>query len=163
MRWHAHHKTQGTGHLYQGRFKAFPIEQEDYLLRVLRYVERNALRANLCQRAEEWKWCSLWRRQNAKHIETDFLAGWPINRPRQWVSHVNKSQSDQELTAIRHSVKRGTSLGSANWVTQSAARLQLTHTHFAPGAGLVASKSSCVGLRCCDFMEASFCELQHVS
>lgn len=128
MRWHAHHKTQGTGHLYQGRFKAFPIEQEDYLLRVLRYVERNALRANLCQRAEEWKWCSLWRRQNAKHIETDFLAGWPINRPRQWVSHVNKSQSDQELTAIRHSVKRGTSLGSANWVTQSAARLQLAHT-----------------------------------
>ena len=28
MRWHAHYKTQGTGHLYQGRFKSFPIEED---------------------------------------------------------------------------------------------------------------------------------------
>jgi hypothetical protein len=33
--------------LYQGRFKTFPIEEEEYLLAVLRYVERNALRASL--------------------------------------------------------------------------------------------------------------------
>jgi REP element-mobilizing transposase RayT len=47
MRWHAHYHTEGTGHLYQGRFKTFPIEEEEYLLAVLRYVERNALRASL--------------------------------------------------------------------------------------------------------------------
>jgi hypothetical protein len=29
MRWHASHHTVGTGHLYQGRFKAFPIEEDD--------------------------------------------------------------------------------------------------------------------------------------
>ena len=46
MRWHAHYKTQGTGHLYQGRFKAFPIAEDEHLLTVLRYVERNPLRAN---------------------------------------------------------------------------------------------------------------------
>lgn len=53
MRWHAHHQSQGTGHLYQGRFKAFPIEEAGYLLNVLRYAERNTLRANL---ANEQSW-----------------------------------------------------------------------------------------------------------
>ncbi len=61
MRWHAHYHTEGTGHLYQGRFKAFPIEADEYLLAVLRYVERNALRANLVDRAEDWEYGSLWR------------------------------------------------------------------------------------------------------
>ena len=128
MRWHAHHGTEGTGHLYQGRFKAFPIEEDDHLLTVLRYVERNALRANLCERAEDWEWCSLWRRGHADELESDFLSDWPIHRSRQWVSHVNKPQGEHELAAIRHSVKRGTPFGTVDWVTQSATRLQLCHT-----------------------------------
>ena len=49
MRWHAHHHTEGTGHLYQGRFKTFPIEEDEHLLAVLRhYVERNALGERIC-------------------------------------------------------------------------------------------------------------------
>jgi putative transposase len=128
MRWHAHHHTEGTGHLYQGRFKAFPIEQENYLLHVLRYVERNALRANLCERAEEWRWCSLWRRRHAATAGTEMLSPWPIERPRQWLAHVNKPQSQAELDAIRHSVKRGTPYGGADWIGQTAVRLQLSHT-----------------------------------
>src|SRR5208282_1967474 len=44
QRWHAHHHTSGTGPLYQGRFKSFPIEEDDHLLSVIRYVERNAFR-----------------------------------------------------------------------------------------------------------------------
>lgn len=128
MRWHAHYGTQGTGHLYQGRFKAFPIEQDEYLLAVLRYVERNALRANLCARAEDWQWCSLWRRRQASQLATNYLADWPMDRPRQWLSHVNKAQSEAELRAIRHSVRRGTPLGNQDWVSQAATRMQLSHT-----------------------------------
>ena len=52
QRWHAAHHTAGTGPLYQGRFKSFPIQADDHLLTVLRYVERNALRANLVERAD---------------------------------------------------------------------------------------------------------------
>jgi putative transposase len=44
-----------TGHVWQGRFKAFPIEEDEHLLTVLRYVERNPLRANLVSRAEDWR------------------------------------------------------------------------------------------------------------
>ena len=56
MRWHAHYHTEGTGHLYQGRFKTFPIEEDEHLRSVLRYVERNALQASLVERAELWKY-----------------------------------------------------------------------------------------------------------
>jgi putative transposase len=60
LRWHAHNHTGGTGHIDQNRFKSFPVEGDDHLFTVIRYVERNALRANLCSRAEEWSWGSLW-------------------------------------------------------------------------------------------------------
>jgi putative transposase len=65
----AHALTIGTGHLYQGRFKSFPIEQDDHLFAVLRYVERNALRANLIARAEAWQWSSLCERVNRPEVE----------------------------------------------------------------------------------------------
>ncbi len=59
-RYHRHY--HGSGHVWQGRFKAFPIEQDEHLHTVLRYVERNPLRAKLVRRAEAWAWSSLaWR------------------------------------------------------------------------------------------------------
>src|SRR5438067_3845258 len=62
MRWHAHYHTSGTGHVYQDRFKSFAIQQDEHLLNVRRHVERNALRAGLAGRAEEWPWGGLRRR-----------------------------------------------------------------------------------------------------
>ena len=62
MRWHAHYRTGGTGHSYQGRFKSFPVQSDEHLLTVLRYVERNPVRAGLAERAELWRWGSAWAR-----------------------------------------------------------------------------------------------------
>src|SRR5665213_2164374 len=61
-RWQAHYHEVGHGHLYQGRFKSFPVQDDSHFLTVARYVERNALRANLVGRAQDWRWSSLWRR-----------------------------------------------------------------------------------------------------
>ena len=55
QRWHAHYHNPGSGHLYQGRFKSFPVQEEEHFLTVCRYVERNPLRANLVSRAEQWR------------------------------------------------------------------------------------------------------------
>jgi putative transposase len=64
QRDHAHRKAAGTGPLYQGRFKSFPVRRDDaHLLTVCRYVERNALRRGLVRRAQDWPWCSLARRE----------------------------------------------------------------------------------------------------
>src|SRR5579864_4498621 len=58
QRWKHAHDAVGHGHLYQGRFKSFPIEQDDHLLTVLRYVERNPVRGKLVAAAERWRWGS---------------------------------------------------------------------------------------------------------
>jgi putative transposase len=88
LRWHAHHGTMGTGPVYQGRFKSIPIKSEYQLLTVLRYVERNALAAGLVSHAEDWEWCSLWRRCN--HVDRQLLHEWPIPVPACWLDHVNQ-------------------------------------------------------------------------
>ena len=62
MRWRVAHHTVGYGHVYQGRFKSFPIERDEHLLTVCRYVERNALTAGAAKRAEDWRWSSLYVR-----------------------------------------------------------------------------------------------------
>src|SRR5215212_2545783 len=81
MRWHTHYHTSGTGHLYQGRFKAFPVEDDDHYFTVLRYVERNALRANLVERAEDWRWGSLWLRQSGSPEQQALLSPGPLALP----------------------------------------------------------------------------------
>ncbi len=132
-RWQKHRRVVGEGHLYQGRFKSFPIETEDYFYQVLRYVERNALRSNLCARAEEWRWGSLWRRVHGSAEQRLLLSDWPLPRPRQWVEHVNRAQTDAEMNAIRRCVLRGQPFGSPNWVERTAKTLGLESTLRRPG------------------------------
>jgi putative transposase len=127
QRWHAHYHTSGTGHLYQGRFKAFPIQEDDHLYTVLRYVERNPLRAGLVPRAESWRWSSLGRGAGAGVADLH-LHPWPVPRPRDWVEHVNRPETEAELEAVRRSVVRGQPFGGDDWQRQTAARLGLDFT-----------------------------------
>jgi len=127
QRWHAQHRSVGSGHLYQGRFKSFPVQTDDHFLTVCRYVERNALRAKLVKHAESWQWSSLWRRhQGPKHSQ--WLTDWPLPRPRQWVKLVNESQTDEELESVRLSVQRGRPFGKEFWVQRTTRRLNLEST-----------------------------------
>jgi putative transposase len=128
MRWHAHHRTFGTGHLYQGRFKSFPVQSDEYLYTVLRYVERNPVRSNLVPRAEQWRWSSLWRRQHGNAKDKALLSRWPIDRPRNWVGHVNQPITEEELEALTQCVRRGTPYGTDRWRSNTAVRLGLEHS-----------------------------------
>lgn len=128
MRWHAHFGTSGSGHLYQGRFKSFPIQTDEHFYSVLRYVERNALRAGLVDRAEDWCWSSLWRRVSGGPEARSLLHTWPLRRPRDWTRQVNRPQAESELQAIRRSVQRGTPFGSAQWQVRTAKKLDLEWT-----------------------------------
>ena len=126
QRLHAHRHTTGHGHIYQGRFKSFPIEQDDSLLNVLRYVERNALRAKLVERAQDWRWCSLWRRINGDRESV--LSSWPVETPKDWIDWVNGPQTAAELEALRKSVSRGAPYGSEDWRIRIANMLHLEFT-----------------------------------
>ena len=128
QRWHAHYQTAGTGHVYQGRFKSFPVQADDHFLAVCRYVERNALRAGLCSLAQEWAWSSLYHRLRQDEMATKVLSEWPVARPRLWLSHLQQPQSEAELAALRRSVARGSPFGASDWIQRIAKQLDLEMT-----------------------------------
>jgi putative transposase len=125
QRWHAQHRTAGMGHLYQGRYKSFPVQLDEHFLTICRYVERNALRAKLVKWAEDWRWGSLWARRNRGAAELPALTRWPIDRPRDWTGRVNRPFGPAEEEAIRRSIQRGQPFGSDPWRSEVAARLGL--------------------------------------
>jgi putative transposase len=115
-RYHRHY--QSNGHVWQGRFKAFPVQHDDHLLTVLRYIERNPLRAGLVRRAEEWPWSSL-HAAAATAVRPSLHPG-PVCKPCNWSEWVNAPMTDAELTGLRHSVRRGTPFGSPLWQLSTA-------------------------------------------
>jgi putative transposase len=129
QRWHAHYHSAGTGPLYQGRFKSFAIEQDEHLLTVLRYVERNPLREKLVERAESWPWSSLAKRRQSDRPPW-LLADeqWPVRRRNDWLRWVNRPQSVKEADAIGTCIKRGRPFGSDAWVARTVKALGLEST-----------------------------------
>jgi putative transposase len=128
QRWHAHRHSRGSGHVYQGRFKSFPIQEDDHLYTVARYVERNARRAKLTPRAEHWRWGSLYRWLRGNADDRKLLAAWPVPRRPGWAAFVNSAQSEAEITAARRSVARGNPFGDESWSDSAVRRLGLETT-----------------------------------
>ena len=128
QRWRAHSHSEGEGHLYQGRYKSFPVQTDRHFLLVCRYVERNALRAQLVARAQEWRWSSLWRRTHGSVEQRQLLSPWPVAQPADWLALVNRPMRTSEQEAIRQSVKRGRPYGDPGWQASTAAGLGLEHT-----------------------------------
>jgi putative transposase len=130
QRWHAHRGTSGTGAVYQGRYKAIPIESDRHFLRVCRYVERNPLRAGLVAKAEEWRWSSLWRRC---HFCEDGMHRWPVDQPLDWLEQVNEPQNEAELAALRWAIQRNAPFGSVVWRDETARLLNVNPQFLPPG------------------------------
>jgi len=115
-------RYHSTGQVWQGRFKAFPIQEDDHLLAVLRYNERNPLRANLVARAEDWLWSSLATIQETCRPKVD---AWPLRRPEDWLKHVNEPQTGEDVRRLRESIQRGRPYGTLPWMTNAAKDLGL--------------------------------------
>jgi putative transposase len=120
-RWHLWRGSTGTGPVYQGRFRAIPVQTETHLQTVCRYVERNALRAGLVTSAEEWAFSSLHQRDRGR--ATVPLAEWPIPRPPDWLARVNREDNREELDALRAAFARGVPVGEPEWQKSTAERL----------------------------------------
>lgn len=115
-RWHTKKQTIGHGHLYQGRYKSFLCQKDSHLLALLLYVERNAKRAKLVQKAENWKWSSVWRREFGTNKQKKMLSSWPIEIPKNYIKYLNEVQTDEELNTIRKSINKNIPFGGNMWV-----------------------------------------------
>lgn len=120
------HGTIGSGHVYQGRYRNFLVQEDMHLYRVLRYVEANPLRAGVVERAEKYRWSSLSRRWTPDGRE--YLSPWPIAKPEDWQRYVNEQIDWQELGSLRCSANRGTPFGDKTWVQSTVERFGLEST-----------------------------------
>jgi putative transposase len=123
-RYHEHYHT--SGHVWQGRFKAFAIQENEHLLSVMRYVERNPLRAGLVSSLLDWPYSSLPLR--LKGERPPWYSEGPVSRGRDWIEYVEQPQTDAELLSLRQSAERGTPYGNPRWQANTIAALGLEST-----------------------------------
>jgi putative transposase len=119
-RWHVWRGSAGLGPVYQGRFRAFPVQTDSHFLTVCRYVERNALRAGLVTKAEDWSWSSLDQRRRGTNTVT--LAEWPVERPDDWLELVNDREAAVDVETIRAALRGDKPFGSVSWTESMANR-----------------------------------------
>jgi putative transposase len=134
QRWKHAHAAVGHGHLYQGRFKSFPVDDDErYLLALLRYVESNPLRARppLARGPRGWRWTSFAARGAAWAEEIKLLDEWPVDLPPHWEALLAEALPDEgpdSLAALRTAAARGRPFGRDKWVKAAAERLGLQFT-----------------------------------
>ena len=127
-----YHRIRGTsGRVWQGRFKAFPIQEDRHLLTVMRYVERNPVRADLVAHAAAWRWSSI----SGGHRPTwkDILTKSPVDKPCNWEQLVNTPLNDDELNALRRCGRRNAPYGDSAWTRDTARLLGLESSLRGPG------------------------------
>ena len=126
-------RTIGSGHLYQGAYKSFPVEEDKHLHDLIRYVEQNPLRSKLVASAQDWRWSSLWRREQGSAKDRELLAELPTELPLNYLDSVNTILGEERLDTIRRSVNKGTPFGSLEWMDDMVQRHGLESTTRGPG------------------------------
>lgn len=111
-----HTETIGEGHVYQGRYKSFLIQNDEHYFTVLKYVEQNALRAGLVSRAEDWEWGSAWFRVYAP--KKDIISKSFLDLPEYYRDWINDAQEEKTLEHLRASVNKSLPFGSGEWKEQ---------------------------------------------
>jgi putative transposase len=96
--------SAGRGHLYQSRFFSSEVDSDAYFWNAFVYVEGNAQRANLVERAEDWEWGSLHERLNSSNR---LISPPPSPLPPNWPELVNGGLQQVELQELRDSFRRG--------------------------------------------------------
>lgn len=128
QRYHAKTHTIGYGHIYQGRYKSIPVEQDIYFWALVRYVERNAKRAALVKNAEDWKWSSIYTRLRGSDAQKKLLSPWPVEEPEDYRTWINRSEPKEEIENIRYAIKRSRPYGSEQWVEKTVKKFDLQST-----------------------------------
>jgi putative transposase len=127
-RWHVDKNTIGQGHLYQGRYKSFICQNDIHFITLAHYVEQNALKAHLVEKAENWKWSSVWRRENGNNEKKKLLSEWPVDIPVDYLLWLNQIQMESKEDDIEKSIIKSNPYGDDCWATATAKQFGLEQT-----------------------------------
>jgi len=120
-----HHFHKSSGHVWQGRYKSFIVQEDKHLLTLLRYIEGNPVRAKIVTTAKDWTWSSHLGRAVADNPLSNNL---PITLPSDWTSYVDQPFTEVELQRIQTSLQRQTPFGSPPWQIRICQELGLEST-----------------------------------
>lgn len=132
-KFHAVTKTNGAGHLYQGRYKSFLVDTDKYILSLIKYVERNPVRAKLAKRAEGWIWGSAYRRIWGLPKQRKLLSELPVPLSKNYLDWLAAEENENSLRAIRRSLSKGVPYGRESWVKKMVKKYHLESTLRPPG------------------------------
>jgi putative transposase len=122
--YHAHYKS--SGHVWQGRYKSFLIQEDTHFLAVMRYVEANPVRAHMVRSAREWFWSS--HRGTLRQVSRTFLSDVPVRLPDDWDHLVDTPQDELQVEQLKYSIKRQAPFGDREWQIKICKKLGLEST-----------------------------------
>ena len=126
QRYHSSHGTVGIGHLYQGRYKSFPVQDDGHYLTVLRYIEANPLKAGVVEKTQNWQWSSFAARLSEESAVK--VSQGPVELPSNWARLVNRKIDKKKEKQLQNSIKRGAPFGEPIWVNKTAKKMNLEST-----------------------------------
>ena len=104
------------------------MESDRHFLTLVRYVERNAKRAALVKKAEDWPWSSVYARLYGNEKQKKMLSPWPVAEPRNYLAVAQPSQGKEEIENIRYAIKKSRPYGSEQWVAKAVGQFGLENT-----------------------------------
>jgi putative transposase len=120
-RWHSRRQSVGSGTIYQGRYKAVAVKDDNHFLVACRYVERNPVKAHLAARSVDWPWSSASVVPGPLRPRLDT---WPVTRPEPWSEYVDRGDSPGEFDRLRTAIRSSAPFGPAAWREEVATRLE---------------------------------------
>ena len=118
-RYHFHYQT--SGHIWQGRFKNILVQDDYHFSTVLKYIERNPVRAGLVKSAWNWPWSSF--RESLGEKQYDLLDARPIKLQTGWEEFVNSPIETKELENLRKCIKLRLPYGDDEWKLEISKQL----------------------------------------
>jgi putative transposase len=122
QKWRARRGSRGRGALYQSRFKAIAVQNDEHFLRLCRYVERNPVRARLVSAADQWEWSSASSLCSAP--ARPHLSPWPVPKPPEWLELLNSHEPTEVVSEIREAIEKSIHYGDRFWQASTAHSLR---------------------------------------
>ena len=102
-----------TGHLFQSRFASVVLD-DLHLIRAVRYVSLNPVRARLVARPEEWKWSSV--RAHLAGVDDALVKVRPVLDRIPHLRELLQANAEEDFSELRRAEATGRPLGTAEFV-----------------------------------------------
>ncbi|RLA92910.1 MAG: transposase [Deltaproteobacteria bacterium] len=103
-----------SGRLWQNRYFSCPVDKDEYLWAVVRYIENNPVRAKLVTKAEDWTWSSAMAHLKGEKDEVLSIPDWLTEGERESYLEFCREKGNDDI--IRKATSTGRPLGGIEFI-----------------------------------------------